>query len=158
MCVLCVLRRADAAALSVGGCEGHSNLYHGGVHEHTLIPSSQGSPVISCPEPLQLLPHISDPTGLCEAAECGCATTTPASTTVTSVCALRCSCSSFKKLVCTEESVLLETTGKYALVAIIFHPKALFRAETVFQLIWLQMDSLNKIMGTKGKKSECCVQ
>ncbi|XP_037536657.1 cell cycle checkpoint control protein RAD9B [Nematolebias whitei] len=76
-------RCAAAAAPSVGVCEGHSNIYHGSVHEHVLIPSSQGSPVISCP--FQLLPRISDPTGLCEAAESGCATSTPASTTVCSL-------------------------------------------------------------------------
>lgn len=97
-----VLRCADAAAPSVGVCEGHSNIYHGSVHEHVLIPSSQGSPVISCP--VQLLPLISDPAGLCEAAERGCTTSTPASTTVTCVRAPEFSCSSFNKLVCTEES------------------------------------------------------
>ncbi|XP_041856292.1 cell cycle checkpoint control protein RAD9B isoform X3 [Melanotaenia boesemani] len=77
---------ADAAALHVDKCEGQSDIPHDVPHVMELVPSSQGSPIITSSDLMHLLPHNNNPTRLHVAdEECASATVTPASSTICSL-------------------------------------------------------------------------
>ncbi|XP_041856291.1 cell cycle checkpoint control protein RAD9B isoform X2 [Melanotaenia boesemani] len=79
-------RFADAAALHVDKCEGQSDIPHDVPHVMELVPSSQGSPIITSSDLMHLLPHNNNPTRLHVAdEECASATVTPASSTICSL-------------------------------------------------------------------------
>ncbi|XP_035515066.1 cell cycle checkpoint control protein RAD9B [Morone saxatilis] len=79
-------RCAEAAVLPVGSCEANSGKHQGVPAVMELIPSSQGSPIISPPALVLLVPQTDNPNGLGEPHEaCASATTTPASSTICSL-------------------------------------------------------------------------
>lgn len=83
--VACVSRCADAAVPPAPSCGADSTRPGGVPEEMELIPSSQGSPKMSPPDLMLLLPQTDDPSGLHESdEECAGAPDTPASSTVTS--------------------------------------------------------------------------